>query len=36
MQTVHFFTIELQLSVEGSNNYHLKKIIFQTGFKIIL
>ena len=36
MQTVHLFTIYLQLSVEGSNNYHFKKNIFQTGFKIIL
>ena len=33
MQTVHFFTIELQLSVEGSNNYHLKKSFFKPGLK---
>ena len=33
MQTVHLFAIELQLSVEGSNNYHFKQTFFKPGLK---
>ena len=31
MQTVNLLTIELQLRVERSNNYHLKKVFFCLG-----
>ena len=40
METVNLLTIELQLRVEGSNNYHFLKnlfksyLLFKTRFKI--
>ena len=36
MQTVNLLTIELQLIVEGSNNYHFFKKIFSKNLKNLI